>query len=75
MSEEDTIKAGPAFPFDITDGNGEKRWAQGMWLRDYFAAKAMQSLIVVYTDDKSIVNEYAKRAYQVADAMLKAREE
>jgi hypothetical protein len=46
----------------------------GMTLRDYFAAKAMQSLIIVYTDDKNIVAEYAQRAYEIADAMLKARE-
>jgi hypothetical protein len=47
---------------------------KGMTLRDYFAAKAMQSLIIVYTDDKNIVAEYAQRAYEIADAMLKARE-
>jgi len=48
------------------------RW--GMTLRDYFAAKAMQSLIVAYKDDHSVSDEISKRAYYYADAMLKARE-
>ena len=47
----------------------------GMTLRDYFAAKAMAALVVVYTDDKAIVDEYSQRAYAIADAMLKARQE
>jgi hypothetical protein len=46
----------------------------GMTLRDYFAAKAMAALIVVYTDDKTIVDEYSQRAYAIADAMIAARE-
>ena len=48
---------------------------RGMTLRDYFAAKAMESLIVVYKDDRHIVAEYAERAYEIADAMLEARKE
>ena len=52
---------------------------QGMDLRDYFAAKAMQGMLankgVTYSksadeNDKS----GAERAYRIADAMLKARE-
>ena len=47
---------------------------QGMTLRDYFAAKAMQAIV-----SRGIVNEvpletYATNAYKMADAMLKARE-
>jgi hypothetical protein len=48
-------------------------YAKDMTMRDHFAAKAMQSLIVVYKDDKQIVGEYSERAYQIADAMLKER--
>lgn len=48
-------------------------YAHSMTLRDHFAAEAMQSLIVVYTDDKHIVGEYTERAYLIADAMLKER--
>jgi hypothetical protein len=55
-----------AFPTH-PDGNN------GMSLRDYFAAKAMQSLIVVYHDDKDLVDEYAQRAFEIADVMLEER--
>ena len=64
---------GPAFPTT----KPLEHWGdpnQGMTLRDYFAAKAMAALVVVYTDDKAIVDEYSQRAYAIADAMLKARQ-
>ena len=48
-------------------------FARDMTMRDYFAGLAMQSLIVVYKDDKTIVAEYSERAYLIADAMLKER--
>ena len=67
-----TNTGGAAFPYAAVHGcNGE----YGMTLRDYFAAKAMAALVVVYTDDKAIVDEYSQRAYAIADAMLKARQE
>ena len=49
---------------------------QGMTLRDYFAAKAMQSLLRQYPDHlmNSPASEVACDAYIVADAMMKARE-
>jgi len=43
---------------------------QGMLLRDYFAAKAMQALI----DNDGLFSEIPTQAYALADAMLKARE-
>jgi hypothetical protein len=50
----------------------------GMTLRDYFAAKAMQGLIASprgTPDGKDATDAYyAKAAYVMADAMLKARE-
>ena len=56
-----------------------------MTLRDYFAAKAMEKIdgwhMVDYggdtkeTVDRRVSEEQAKWCYQVADAMLKAREE
>ena len=58
----------PAFPC------GEYRVPfQGMTLRDYFAAKAMQAILSnpEYGDDDTSL---AGAAYYVADAMLKARE-
>ena len=42
-------------------------------VRDYFAAKAMAAMVLVYKDDISIVSEVAERAYLFADAMLKER--
>ena len=42
----------------------------GMTLRDYFAAKAMQALIQHHYFDVA-----AKKSYEVADAMLKVRNE
>lgn len=56
---------GPAFPTDCN-----KNIIYGMTLRDYFAAKAMQALI-----HKNYFDVAAKEAYQMADAMLKAREQ
>lgn len=43
---------------------------RGMTLRDYFAAKAMQSLIV---DKEFPLDNAASRAYEIADTMLKER--
>jgi hypothetical protein len=42
----------------------------GMTLRDYFAAKAMQALI----DNDGLFSEIPTQAYALADQMLKARE-
>ena len=57
----------PAFPamhFDLADNE------HGMTLRDYFAAKAMQALI----DNDGLFSEIPTQAYELADAMLKARD-
>ena len=43
----------------------------GMTLRDYFAAKALQGLI----DKEVFFDDVAESAYKVADHMLKAREQ
>ena len=59
---------------------------QGMTLRDYFAAKAMQSILRHYdavtsfeedevNDPEGMPSLIAKDAYIMADAMLKAKEE
>ncbi len=45
--------------------------SEGMELRDYFAAKAMQRLIDLITNPKDV----AAIAYKQADAMMKARYE
>jgi hypothetical protein len=60
------MKNEPAFP----TGTGITPYKSGMTLRDYFAAKAMQALIQHHYFDVA-----AKKSYEVADAMLKARNE
>ena len=42
----------------------------GMTLRDYFAAKAMQAMAQKYSHEGDV----SRKAYNLADAMLKARE-
>jgi hypothetical protein len=67
---------GPAFPVEYYDAQLDKRRVmQGMTLRDYFAAKAMQGFMASPLL-KVELGEYATalNAYKVADAMLKARE-
>jgi hypothetical protein len=63
---------GPAFPgFDYIDQYGKKN-PEGMTLRDYFAAKAMQALLGY---EESTLENDAQVSYMMADAMLKAREQ
>ena len=57
----------PAFPNNFTI---EK--FQGLTIRDYFAAKAMQALISE-PSLKATMDEFAYRAYQIADIMMEQR--
>ena len=60
---------GPAFPHHFTqDSVGD---CKGMTLRDYFAAKAMQGMVA---NPKNVGRAGASLAYQMADAMIAARE-
>ena len=61
----------PAFPH-IVD---EKKYiySEGMTLRDYFAAKAMQAYIEDHNRPTSMRNEIVSLSYAFADAMLKER--
>jgi hypothetical protein len=47
---------------------------QGMTLRDYFAAKAMQGICASVPSLEWSSDRLAAEAYDLADAMLKARE-
>ena len=67
----DTNTGGQAFPNEGFNGWGKPE--EGMTLRDYFAAKAMQGFAATLFDGY-LAKEIADRAYVVADAMLKARE-
>jgi len=62
---------GPAFP---TGTGGNTPYSNGMTLRDYFAAKAMQSFLTRETRFSDNLLMYAGAAYDVADAMLEARQ-
>jgi hypothetical protein len=66
-------KHAPAFPLVAEDDSG-MMINMGMSLRDYFAARAMQGIVSKEVSHVSWVDEYAKNAYKMADAMLKARE-
>ena len=57
-----------AFPQAIE----EAYYDHGMDLRDYFAAKAMQTLVDMDLDDS--FDAVAEISYTYADAMMKARE-
>lgn len=73
MSEIKT--GGPAFPFSAyTYPNGEINHGEGgMTLRDYFAAKAMQASRSRNSQYKTW-DDLAHDSYEIANAMLKARE-
>lgn len=49
-------------------------FAQGMTLRDHFAGQAIQGAFEGGLPDKLYCDVVAKRAYDLADAMLRARE-
>ena len=93
MSRETKPENPLAFPKVVPDGDTNQN---GMTLRDYFAAKAMESYLKGqmiprhsiasrlklffglkgWTRDFDInQDQISERSYQVADAMLKAREQ
>lgn len=64
----------PAFPTMNAQQIGPTSWHhEGMTLRDYFAAKAMQSMCEEVTRYDQF-ESCAKNAYKMAEAMLAARE-
>jgi hypothetical protein len=70
-----TNTGGPAFPG--LHPSAECRYQdEGMTLRDYFAAKAMQGLLSSLPHDHTFdAKARAASAFSLADAMLRAREE
>ena len=82
MTNKDT--GGSAFPFGQTDsisGQLVNGWgSDGMTLRDYFAAKAMQAFLQTApsgttfgTHHNEMNDKYARASYSMADSMLKER--
>ena len=78
MSDKHINDGGPTFPVWELNGNGQPEMTGfGMTLRDYFAAKAMQGLLAAQIHgfiDTPAKGPFASMAYEMADAMLKARE-
>lgn len=84
MNDKHINDGGPAFPVWELNGKGQPEMTGfGMTLRDYFAAKAMQSMLL---DTKqfagcglgeaplaAVPDIIAGWSYLMADAMLKAR--
>ena len=68
-----TNTGGPAFPQSGVEQLASKFNVQGMTMRDYFAAKAMQGMM--HDVSPPVGEVIAGWAYEVADAMLKAREQ
>jgi hypothetical protein len=66
MTEDEFVKQFPAFP--------SGQYKLGMTLRDYFAAKAMQGMVTDPSWQGGTCKTVASVAYEMADAMLKARE-
>ena len=65
---------GPAFP-KVSAPNGAQVICHGMSLRDWFAGMALPELIKLNLQSSTdITLSVSQRAYQWADAMLKARE-
>ena len=67
----------PAFPTErigVESGEVLTYQEEGMTLRDYFAAKAMQAFESRQDLDDIPAFNKANRCYRIADAMLKARE-
>ncbi len=68
---------GPAFPRPVSEDSSEDGLSypdqEGMSMRDYFAAKAMQGLYANGENIPSDVATVAAWVYDIADAMLAAR--
>ena len=61
-------------PYYINE-DGASAHQSGMDLRDYFAAKAMQGIVDSSIDAGLETHRIAESAYNIADAMMKARTE
>ena len=69
-------RGGPVFPQPQTYGEWAdgSPWFEGMTLRDYFAAKALQGLLHDASSGDGQWEFEAKAAYKIADAMLREKE-
>ena len=63
---------GPAFPYRETENSGQYWHHYGMTLRDYFAGQALAGVLSDW--HPTATRQTASQAYEIADAMLAARE-
>jgi hypothetical protein len=68
------ITGGSAFPAKIYVNPDVSHYTEGMTLRDYFAAKALQGFCAAPDTGEWSPSFMAESAYKMADAMLKARD-
>ena len=61
-----------AFPIQYL-WDGDNKIYNGMDLRDYFAAKAMQAYLITRPTSREAMSEFAITSYAMADAMMEAR--
>jgi hypothetical protein len=70
----DMKDGGPAFPSKINN-DYEIAFFPGMTLRDWFAGQALMGMLACgYAHDENTSSFTAAASYQMADAMLAARE-
>lgn len=74
-----TNTGGPAFPTGTWEYDSQNNvlpyQEPGMTLRDYFAAAVMQGICASGPGSHMTNDRIAAEAYEMADAMLKAREQ
>ena len=68
----DDKTGGPAFPCEF-GGTYQNRASEGISIRDYFAAKAMQGMMAYGQCNSMEAGPIAAFAYEYADAMLLER--
>lgn len=74
MDPKSLPDGGPAFPTENAQQVGHQTWRyEGMTMRDYFAAKVLQSYMTRSDADEFTAHKWAVAAYEMADAMLAAR--
>lgn len=73
MTDAFGLPGGPAFPISIP-GVGDNG-CPGMSLRDYFAARAIPTAAIEVDGGRGhqFINDLARIAYEIADAMLAER--
>lgn len=77
MNTPDREDGGPAFPMSCTKDGHPANVSDGMSLRDFFAAHALAGFMdqpeVREADSVAAVPWLARKSYEIADAMLTAR--